>query len=221
MQRWTLANALGLGLGLVAIRAAIPGFRGDQFQASPGGDAFLGTLDVMGLFRLIVLTGIPVGLTVSLLQWWAIRDRLPQARRWIPLTFGGLILGWGLGVAVGIPLGLLATALFPQQSPLVQTIIRYSIALAIGCGLGVGLGVCQRSVLVGQGVSGRTWLRASALGGGIGFSLMLLFVSLLDSVVESGSGWASVMASFVAGAVGGGIGSLPPGITLSRLNRQD
>ena len=206
--RWTFANALGLGLGLAAIRAAIPGFRGDQFQAG-GDDASLSILTVNSVL-LLIGTGLPVGLALSLLQWWAVRDGPAAGRRWVPLTLGGLVLGWALGVAVGVPLGVLAGRLWPVQAPWQQTLIRYSVAFVIGAVLGAGLGYLQGFAL--RRAHWRAgWTGVSALGGGLGFAAMLLLLALADALVAPGRTAASLLAAFAAGALGGGAGSLVTG----------
>lgn len=207
--RWTLANALGLGLGMAAIRAAIPGFRGDQFQLR-GDDALLPLLSVNSVL-LLIGTGLPVGVTLGLLQAWAVRDGLAEARRWPRLTLGGLVLGWCLGVAAGAPLGVLAGRLWPVQTPGQQTLIRYSVALVIGVVLGAGLGYVQGFALRATAGGWHGWTLVSALGGGLGFAAMLLLLALFDTVIAPGLTASSLLAAFVAGAVGGGVGSLVTG----------
>ena len=214
-QRWCLANALGLGLGLAAIRAAIPGFRGDQFQVR-GDEASLPLLTVNSVL-LLILTGLPVGLALGLLQAWAMGDSLAGARRWVPPTLGGLVLGWFLGVAAGVPLGVLASRLWPVQAPWQQSLIRTSVALVIGVVLGAGLGYVQGFAWRGRGSAQWGWTRVSALGGGLGFVAMLLLLALFDTLVAPGRTAASLLAAFVAGALGGAAGSLVTGRWLTSL----
>ncbi|MCW5853120.1 MAG: hypothetical protein KIT87_23835 [Anaerolineae bacterium] len=212
--RWTLANALGLGLGLAAIRAAIPGFRGDSFQ--PGDEAAFPLLTPQSVL-LLIGTGLPVGLALSLLQWWAIRPWLDQAQRWIPLTLGGLVLGWLLGVAFGVPLGRLATWLLPVQAVWQQTLIRVTIALVIGSLLGAGLGLVQGFAWRGQPSLPWRWTRVSAVGGGLGFTVMLLCLALFDTLIAPDRTAAALVAAFLAGALAGAVGSLVTGRWLTSL----
>ena len=213
--RWTLANALGLGLGLAAIRAAIPGFRGDQFEMR-GNDASLSVLTAHSIL-LLIGTGVPVGLALSLLQWWAIHPWRMSARRWIPFTLGGLVLGWCLGVALGVPLGVLATWLLPVQAAWQQTLVRTTIALIIGGMLGAGLGFVQGFAWRGLTALQWRWTAVSAVGGGLGFGVMLLSLALVDAVIAPDQTAAALVAAFLAGALGGGTGSLVTGRWLASL----
>lgn len=195
---WPLANALGLGLGLTAIRLVVPGFRGDQFQGEINANILV----------FIIATGIPVGLGMSLLQWLVIRRVIPRSQRWIWLTLFGLVLGWLLSLVVAIPLGVLISILVPHQSSLTQTIIRYSIAGLIGGLIGLGLGFAQSVALRGWIDHPLRWVWVSMGSGAIGFVVMLATLALLDPLVPPTTPGLSQLVSFLAGALGGVAGSI-------------
>lgn len=204
--RWILANTLALGLGIAAIRLALPTFSGDEFLAGRPTETLL----------LLLVTAAPVTLTLGAAQAWAVRPAL-GGRRWLWLTVAGTYLGWPLGATLGVIVALLVNAMLAAQGATLDGLplaaVRNGIAALIGAVIGATQGAFQARVLTGRPAQ-RVWTAASALSGGLGFALMLALLLGLDPAVQGAGSGPRLAAAFAAGAVGGAFGSAASGLAL-------
>lgn len=175
---WIVANAIGYAVGFALWQAAFPVIR-------PALGALLGgTLLVAGF-------GATVGLCAGLAQAAILRRGLALAGAWLLASVVGAAVGFAVGAEIT---ALMNAALEPQVGiPLTDA----ALVLTFGAVIGVGMGLAQWLILRAQGIPGRRWILASAVGLLIGYPLAIGALELLPELDQP---WVGLVFGACAGA---------------------
>jgi hypothetical protein len=198
--KWTAANALGLGVGFVAM-AQMKMLIKFGFDWEMHWNWIEKPVDQGGLEYVSQLMGvIVIGTIFGSAQALAVRSRNVRVFRWIQAT----VAGFGI-VAVAIVWPLIALGVFGNIPGPVEPII-FTI------GGGSLAGICQYVSMRRQGIFAGKWLALWVVGLIVGLVSTALFFSLAEGPLNIALNWPAEI--FVSGFIVAGVAAIISGKAL-------
>jgi len=197
---WTLANALGFGVGFVAMlqmQMLIEfGFDWEMHWNWIGKPADQGALSYVSTLMAVLVSGTIFGSAQAL----AVRSRNVRVFRWILATIAGfgivvVAIVWPL-----IALGVMGNIPGPVE-PIIFTIGGGSLA-----------GICQYVSMRSQGIFAGKWLALWIAGLIVGLVVTAFFFSLAEGPLDIALNWPAEI--FVSGFIVAGVAALISGKAL-------
>lgn len=175
--RWIEACAAGELLGIGA--AALWWVTVDRYEPVP-----VGVTAEWLVFFAKAMSGLIQGLTLGLLQGWALRRQFPalNLRAWVMATTLVGIVVWSIGAWHAVFPPLDGDPLLPPVETLFQTAVA---AAGFGLGLGLLFGAAQALVLYRAAGQVHWWVAVSAIGWGA--ALPCIYVAASVGSAEPGS----------------------------------